>query len=286
MDWMQTTLAPDFYGVFWAVVRTPADRQDRTAIKDLTERLTSHYALLDRRLATRPYLVGDRFSLADIAVGVTLYRYFEMEIDRRRFRPCRAGTRGCGSAGLSRSRHDLVRGAARLATAAPSASSLNSIEWVNMRHDRPLRNLGLFLVLSVACVSAGSPVGAADDSLRVALESRYADLKAAIAARDAAALSAIFAPDFVSVDVSGQSKVASQVIADLNAVKPDPNKTSETTLISITPAADSLTVEQRYDMKTVKTAAMARSTIWNSSPVDRLLDQAGGCLADPANGHE
>ena len=124
-----------------------------------------------------------------------------------------------------------------------------------MRHDRLLRNLGLFLVLSVACVSAGSPVGAADDSLRVALESRYADLKAAIAARDAAALSAIFAPDFVSVDVSGQSKVASQVIADLNAVKPDPNKTSETTLISITPAADSLTVEQRYDMKTVRTAA-------------------------------
>lgn len=82
MDWMQTTLAPDSYGVFCAVVRTPADRQDRTAITDLTEHLTGHYELLDRQLAARPYLVGDRFSLADIAVGVTLYRYFEMEIDR------------------------------------------------------------------------------------------------------------------------------------------------------------------------------------------------------------
>ena len=82
MDWMQTTLAPDFYGVFWAVVRTPAARQDRAAIKDLTARLTDHYVLLDRQLAARPYLVGDRFSLADIAVGVTLYRYFEMEIER------------------------------------------------------------------------------------------------------------------------------------------------------------------------------------------------------------
>jgi glutathione S-transferase len=79
---MQTTLAPDFYGVFWAVVRTPADRRDRTAINDLTKQLTGHYELLDRQLATRPYLVGDRFSLADIAVGVTLYRYFEMEIER------------------------------------------------------------------------------------------------------------------------------------------------------------------------------------------------------------
>lgn len=82
MDWMQTTLAPDFYAVFWAVVRTPADRQDKVAIKDLTARLTAHYDLLDRQLATRPYLVGDRFSLADIVVGATLYRYFEMEIDR------------------------------------------------------------------------------------------------------------------------------------------------------------------------------------------------------------
>jgi glutathione S-transferase len=82
MDWMQTTLAPDFYGVFWAVVRTPAARQDRAAIKDLTERLTIHYVLLDRQLASHPYLLGDRFSLADIAVGVTLYRYFEMEIAR------------------------------------------------------------------------------------------------------------------------------------------------------------------------------------------------------------
>ena len=99
--------------------------------------------------------------------------------------------------------------------------------------------------MSVACVSADAAAGAADDSLRAALQSRYADLKAAIAARDAAALSAIFAPDFVSVDVTGRSKVASQVIADLNAVKADPNKTSETTLISITPAANSLTVEQR-----------------------------------------
>ncbi len=124
-----------------------------------------------------------------------------------------------------------------------------------MHHDYLLRYLGLFLVLSVACVSAGSIAGSADDSLRAALQARYADMKAAMAAHDAAALAAILAPDFVSVDVSGQSKGASQVIADVNALKPDPNKTSETILISITPGANAVTVEQRYDMKTVRTAA-------------------------------
>lgn len=124
-----------------------------------------------------------------------------------------------------------------------------------MRHNHSLRNLGLFLVLSVACISAGSTAGTADDSLRAALQARYADMKAAMAARDAAAIAAIFAPDFVSVDVSGQSKEASQVIADLNAMKPDPNRTSETTLIAITPGENAVTVEQRYDMKTIRTAA-------------------------------
>src|ERR1700741_193577 len=98
-----------------------------------------------------------------------------------------------------------------------------------MRADRLFRSLGLSLVLSVVCLAAGS----ADDSLKATLQSRYADLKAAMGARDTTALVAIFTPDFVSVEVSGQSRGASQVIAELNAVKPDPNKTSETTLLSI-----------------------------------------------------
>jgi Domain of unknown function (DUF4440) len=80
-------------------------------------------------------------------------------------------------------------------------------------------------------------------------------MKAAMAAHDGAAMAAIFAPDFTSVDVSGQSKTASQVISEVNDLKPDPNKSSETTLISISPAANVATVEQRYDMKTVRTAA-------------------------------
>jgi hypothetical protein len=108
-----------------------------------------------------------------------------------------------------------------------------------------LRKLGLSLALFVACVPAGPIASRADDSLRSALESRYAAMKAAMAAHDSAAIAAIFAPDFASVDVSGQSKGASQVIADVTALKPDPNRSSETTLISIVPAAEAVTVEQR-----------------------------------------
>jgi len=80
-------------------------------------------------------------------------------------------------------------------------------------------------------------------------------MKAAMAAHDRAAITAILAPDFASVDVSGQSKGASEMVANVTAMKPDPNKSSETTLISVTPAADAVVVEQRYHMKTVTTTA-------------------------------
>jgi glutathione S-transferase len=38
--------------------------------------------LLDRLLADRPYLCGDALSLADIPAGTSLYRYFELDIER------------------------------------------------------------------------------------------------------------------------------------------------------------------------------------------------------------
>jgi glutathione S-transferase len=82
MDWMQTTLAPDFYRLFWAVVRTPPDRRNQPNIAKLTRHLVSRYELLDRQLASHPYLVGSRLSMGDLAIGVTLYRYYGMEIDR------------------------------------------------------------------------------------------------------------------------------------------------------------------------------------------------------------
>ena len=82
MDWMQTTLAPDYYGLFWAAVRTPPERRNLAAIKQHARELGEHYRLLDSLLAGRAFLLGDRLSLADIAIGVTLYRYHEMDVER------------------------------------------------------------------------------------------------------------------------------------------------------------------------------------------------------------
>src|SRR5882762_9993243 len=56
MDWSQTALQPDFLvGVFWG---------------------------LYRMLEGRTFLLGEALTLADITAGTSLYRYFELEIER------------------------------------------------------------------------------------------------------------------------------------------------------------------------------------------------------------
>ncbi|MNL74791.1 Glutathione S-transferase GstB [compost metagenome] len=39
-------------------------------------------ARVDRQLADRPFVAGEALSLADIAIGTHLYRWFELEIAR------------------------------------------------------------------------------------------------------------------------------------------------------------------------------------------------------------
>ena len=76
MDWMQTTLAPDFYDLFWQVIRIPKAQQRAEAIASAAQRTAAHYGLVDRSLAGRSFIRGERFTMADIPIGVTLYRYF------------------------------------------------------------------------------------------------------------------------------------------------------------------------------------------------------------------
>ena len=83
MDWSQTTLQPDFLnGVFWGYYRTPEAQRDWPAIHQSLARCADHFRLLDGILKDRPFLTGDRLSLADVPAGTALYRYFELDIDR------------------------------------------------------------------------------------------------------------------------------------------------------------------------------------------------------------
>ena len=83
MDWSQTLWQPAFLtGVFWGFYRTPEASRDWRAIERSLARCTELMTIVDQVLGTRPWLTGDRFTIGDIPLGATLYRFFELDIDR------------------------------------------------------------------------------------------------------------------------------------------------------------------------------------------------------------
>jgi glutathione S-transferase len=83
MDWMQTSLQPAFLNdVFWAFYRTPENERDSRIVNRGVEQCAKHFRLLDRWLDGRAFMLGTKLSLADIALGTCLFRYFTIDIAR------------------------------------------------------------------------------------------------------------------------------------------------------------------------------------------------------------
>lgn len=83
IDWTATNLQPDFLtGVFWGFYRTPEAQRDPGAIAEKVAACAKHFRLLDAVLEHQPFVSGNTFGLADIAVGTNLFRYFLIDVDR------------------------------------------------------------------------------------------------------------------------------------------------------------------------------------------------------------
>ena len=82
MDWQQTTLNPAGREAFVQWVRTPDERRDAAAAQRSVQATEPLLARLDAQLATRAYLCGDRFTMADIPIGCELHRWFGLPADR------------------------------------------------------------------------------------------------------------------------------------------------------------------------------------------------------------
>jgi len=81
MDWELATLQPAFIDLFWGYYRTPPQARDGASIDDARRRCARVFEALQRQLSHGPFLAGENFSLADIACGVCLYRYFNMGLE-------------------------------------------------------------------------------------------------------------------------------------------------------------------------------------------------------------
>jgi len=83
MDWCQAHWQPAFVsGVFWGLYRTPEAQRDMGAVNRSLATCAELMKIVEPVLAKRPFLAGDHFTLGDIPLGASLYRYFGLDIDR------------------------------------------------------------------------------------------------------------------------------------------------------------------------------------------------------------
>ena len=82
MDWQMGTLWGNFRPAFVGLIRTLPEKRDRADIATAISKTSENLAMLDAHLAARDYVTGPAFTMADIPLGVTAYRWFNLEIER------------------------------------------------------------------------------------------------------------------------------------------------------------------------------------------------------------
>lgn len=82
MDWHKTTLYPPYIDLFWAVVRTEPAIRSETRIAELKRATEAALRVLDKHLANKPFVLGNRLTMADIPIGALVHRYLNLEINR------------------------------------------------------------------------------------------------------------------------------------------------------------------------------------------------------------
>lgn len=84
MDWA-FTLQGAMRNVFWGLIRTPPEKRDANAIEEARKRTIDLLSnVLEKALAGRKFVGGERFTMGDIPLGCELQRYMRVPIERPR----------------------------------------------------------------------------------------------------------------------------------------------------------------------------------------------------------
>ena len=82
MDWQISTVSPTLVPVFWGLIRTPPKERNAEKIEKARKKLSANLSILDTHLKNSKYIGGENFTMGDIPIGITAYRWFNMEMER------------------------------------------------------------------------------------------------------------------------------------------------------------------------------------------------------------
>ncbi|HSL00717.1 MAG TPA: glutathione S-transferase family protein [Rubrobacteraceae bacterium] len=81
MDWQMGTLWAAMRPVFVGLVRTPPEERELASIEAATKRTAEIWGILDAHLADRDYVTGPSFTMGDIPLGATAYRWLQLGVE-------------------------------------------------------------------------------------------------------------------------------------------------------------------------------------------------------------
>jgi glutathione S-transferase len=85
MDWQVTTLWAAMRSLFLGYIRTAPEQRDAAALAAAQRSSEQALTILDRYLERRAFVAGERFTMGDIPVGVSVYRWTALPIERPDF---------------------------------------------------------------------------------------------------------------------------------------------------------------------------------------------------------
>lgn len=82
MDWQLGTLWAAMRPAYVGLLRAPKEDRDEAAIQKSLDRTAEAWTLFEAQLKHNEFVVGPSFTMADIPLGATVYRWMSMDIQR------------------------------------------------------------------------------------------------------------------------------------------------------------------------------------------------------------
>ncbi len=82
MDWQLSALNAAMTPIFFTFVRTPEKERDLAPAERARQAAAKLWAMLEGRLARQDFVCGASLTLADVALGVYVHRWFALPIER------------------------------------------------------------------------------------------------------------------------------------------------------------------------------------------------------------
>jgi glutathione S-transferase len=83
MDWQLSALNAPMTTIFFTYVRIPEPQRDYAAAAKARDAAEALWAMIEARVAAQPFVCGAAPSLADIALGPFIHRWFSLPITRK-----------------------------------------------------------------------------------------------------------------------------------------------------------------------------------------------------------